>query len=65
MINCTVNGWADCVNPEYNEKCHISIYFNFPANFFDFDLEEFLCENGWLYLNEEEAYCPACKKRLY
>lgn len=62
MINCVVSGWVDCCSQEYNSDCHNTFYFNFEANFYSVDIEDILCEAGWLYLNEEEALCPVCRK---
>lgn len=63
-INCVVSGWVDCSYQTPGKDCHITIYINYLANMYDIDLEEFLTENGWLYLNEEEAYCPECRKQI-
>jgi len=63
-INCVVEGWVDCTCNEPEGDCHTSFNFKFLGNYFYISIEELLSENDWLYLNEEEAFCPACRKQL-
>lgn len=64
MINCVVSGWVDCSCPTPSDKCQITIDICYLATLGEVDLEEFLTEKGWLYLNEDSAYCPECKEQL-
>jgi hypothetical protein len=65
MIDAIATFWIDCDSPIPDANCHTSIEGEFNPLTDMLEVHEFLESQGWLYLSEDSAYCPACRSQLH
>lgn len=63
VYSCTTF-WADCALGEADD-CHITIDGDYNSRIEDVDIEAWLSYHGWLYVGDNGAYCPVCRKLLH
>lgn len=68
LAEATTTYWVDCTYSSdgvHVDGCHTSLYGEMNCLVEDVDVEEWVTENGWLWMGENGCYCPECKKHYF